>query len=125
MRSKTNKQKKHCWKHNFNSRAARYSHLSVVEKLLELGANPNAMNKFGMVPLHHAAVAGGSPEVIVALIKAGADVSRFIISILIMKSFFRDILFYQMSRLISKITVDGYHCTGPPVTDTLRLPRLF
>ena len=57
-------------------RAARYSHLSVVEKLLELGANPNAINKFGMVPLHHAAVAGGSPEVIVALIKAGADVSR-------------------------------------------------
>ena len=48
----------------------------MVEKLLELGANPNAMNKFGMVPLHHAAVAGGSPEVIVALIKAGADVSR-------------------------------------------------
>ena len=53
----------------------------MVEKLLELGANPNAMNKFGMVPLHHAAVAGGSAEVIVALIKAGADVSRFIISL--------------------------------------------
>ena len=75
----------HCWKHNFDTdlyhqiyilRAARYSHLSVVEKLLELGANPNATNKFGMVPLHHAAVAGGSPEVIVALIKAGADVSN-------------------------------------------------
>ena len=72
----------------------------MVEKLLELGANPNAMNKFGMVPLHHAAVAGGSPEVIVALIKAGADVSR------VFNIYFDYAIIFQRHPFLSNEQVD-------------------
>lgn len=53
-------------------RAARYGHVKVVERLLtEKGCDANATNKFGMVPLHHAAV-NGDPNVIEALVKGGA-----------------------------------------------------
>ena len=37
------------------------------------GCDANATNKFGMVPLHHAAV-HGDPNVIEALIKGGGEV---------------------------------------------------
>ena len=40
-------------------KAARYGQNKVVKALIEVcGANPNAINKFDMTPLHHAAVEG-------------------------------------------------------------------
>ena len=56
-------------------RAARYGHNNVVAKLIELKADPNATNKFGMVPLHHATV-NGDPKVIETLLGAGAKVNQ-------------------------------------------------
>lgn len=56
-------------------RAARYGHLPVVLKLIEMGADTNARNKFGMVPLHHAAVAG-DPDIVKCLIQSGGQVSQ-------------------------------------------------
>ena len=48
----------------------------MVERLLaEKDCDPNATNKFGMVPLHHGAV-NGDPSVIEALVKGGAKVMK-------------------------------------------------
>jgi len=53
-------------------RAARYGHAKVVDCILsQKECDANATNKFGMVPLHHAAV-NGDPSVIEALVKGGA-----------------------------------------------------
>lgn len=54
-------------------RAARYGHLNVVQVLLnDLKADPNVTNKFGMTPLHHAAVAGDE-KIVQFLIHSGAN----------------------------------------------------
>lgn len=55
--------------------AAYASSLSVINVLLELGANPNISNKSGMTPLIRAASRGQS-DVAIALIRAGANVNQ-------------------------------------------------
>ena len=45
-----------------------------VKACLRAGANPNARDKTGKTPMHHAARASKNPGVIAALVKAGADV---------------------------------------------------
>ena len=62
-----------CFKNHFHFR---YGFAKVVERLLaEKDCDPNATNKFGMVPLHHGAV-NGDPNVIEALVKGGAKVKK-------------------------------------------------
>lgn len=53
--------------------AAVNGHVEFVRLLLDKGANPNAREANGRTPLLLAATYGGSPEVISALLKGGAD----------------------------------------------------
>ena len=56
---------------------SRYGHAKVVDCILsQKECDANATNKFGMVPLHHAAV-NGDPSVIEALVKGGAKVHKW------------------------------------------------
>ena len=48
---------------------------SIVEALIEAGADPNARSGSGTTPLHSAAMANPEPSVVAALIEAGADPS--------------------------------------------------
>ncbi len=52
--------------------AVNYNLLSIVELLLEKGADVSATNKYGQTPLHR--VSGDNPEILKQLVQAGADV---------------------------------------------------
>ena len=52
--------------------AAYNNDLGAAQRLLAEGADPNAMNRFGVTPLHEAATVG-NPEMLKALLEAGGD----------------------------------------------------
>ena len=54
--------------------AAAEGHTEIVRRLLDHGADVNAVNAFNATPLHEAAV-GGHAELVKALIARGADVN--------------------------------------------------
>lgn len=58
-------------------------YFDIALKLIAAGANPNQTNKYGIVPAIAMAAAQGSPEVIKALITAGADVNVMVRSMTI------------------------------------------
>ena len=47
--------------------------LKMVQKMLSLGANPNEQDEWGFTPLHFAAAFNDDPDVISALVDAGAQ----------------------------------------------------
>jgi ankyrin repeat protein len=55
--------------------AARGNHEDAVSTLLELGADVNARSEAGITPVLSAVFANSSPEVVEALVAAGADLS--------------------------------------------------
>jgi ankyrin repeat protein len=55
--------------------AARADHVAAVSTLLELGADVNALSEAGITPVLSAIFADSSPEVVGALVEAGADLS--------------------------------------------------
>ena len=55
--------------------AAPFGSIKKIKMLLDAGANPNALTKYGISPLHGAAGWNKDPEVIVEIIKAGGNVN--------------------------------------------------
>lgn len=61
----------------FISRAARHGRVDLVLAILELGADPNEVNHFGMTPLHQAVASENrSPQLLQVLLAAGADADK-------------------------------------------------